>query len=159
MKLKLKTLADVRNRLKQGVFLGSDVLALTLWGEERGGSVQGRIAVGCVIRNRVDEGGRYGKGYGGVCLKRWQFSCWLPQGGEQNFLALMKLANRSLAREPREISRVFTECSWVAKGIISGALMDCVKKANHYHTKNSTAKWAKGQKAVAEIGEHLFYRL
>ena len=29
-----------------------------------------------VIRNRVKRGGWFGKGYDGVCLKPWQFSCW-----------------------------------------------------------------------------------
>ena len=55
------------------------ILARTLWGEARGESLAGQIAVAWTIRNRVDDGNTkswWGEGYAGVCQKPYQFSCW-----------------------------------------------------------------------------------
>ena len=56
-----------------------DILARTLWGEARGESLAGQIAVAWTIRNRVNDGKAkswWGEGYAGVCQKPYQFSCW-----------------------------------------------------------------------------------
>ena len=56
-----------------------DILARTLWGEAWGESLAGQIAVAWTIRNRVNDGkdkSWWGEGYGGVCQKPYQFSCW-----------------------------------------------------------------------------------
>ena len=62
-----------------------DTLARTIYGEARGESRQGKIAVACVILNRVKRkkmcGWREINGYkvatvAATCLKPWQFSCW-----------------------------------------------------------------------------------
>lgn len=56
-----------------------DVLARTLWGEVRGESLEGQIAVAWSIRNRVNAGKAkswWGEGYTGVCQKPYQFGCW-----------------------------------------------------------------------------------
>lgn len=56
-----------------------DILARTLWGEARGESLAGHIAVAWTIRNRVNDGRAkswWGEGYTGVCQKPYQFSCW-----------------------------------------------------------------------------------
>lgn len=50
-----------------------------LWGEARGKSLAGQIAVAWTIRNRVNDGKAkswWGEGYAGVCQKPYQFSCW-----------------------------------------------------------------------------------
>ncbi|PWK42197.1 hypothetical protein C7534_1054 [Pseudomonas sp. OV226] len=49
-----------------------DILARTLWGEARGESLAGQIAVAWTIRNRVFDGKTkswWGEGYASVCLK------------------------------------------------------------------------------------------
>lgn len=56
-----------------------DILARTLWGEARGESPVGQIAVAWTIQNRVNDGKAkswWGEGYAGVCQKPYQFSCW-----------------------------------------------------------------------------------
>ena len=63
-------------------------LALTLDAEGRGdgrdgSSVEERIAIGCVIRNRLALG-HWGLTYRAVCHAPRQFSCWDAIGGEQN---------------------------------------------------------------------------
>jgi spore germination cell wall hydrolase CwlJ-like protein len=47
-----------------------DILARTLWGEARGETLAGQIAVAWTIRNRVNDGkdkSWWGEGYAGVC--------------------------------------------------------------------------------------------
>ncbi len=50
------------------------LLAMCIFGEARGEGDEGKLAVGCVVRNRVNSEGRYGVGFPGVILKPWQFS-------------------------------------------------------------------------------------
>ena len=50
------------------------MLALAIYREARGESIQAKIAVGCVIRNRVRCGGWYGQGWFGVITKPSQLS-------------------------------------------------------------------------------------
>ena len=55
------------------------VMALTMAAEARSDGPAGMGAVGCVIRNRVEHPGWWGRDWLGVCLAPWQFSCWNPQ--------------------------------------------------------------------------------
>ena len=154
----LADLADVRAAVESGAIFDVSVLALTLWGESRGESLEGRIAVASVIRNRANEKSWYGKGIAGVCLKRWQFSCWLPQGGESNFKQLMAMANKSYGVRLKNLA--YRECDWIAQGICAGDVRDQVKRSNHYYVDGaSTPKWAVGQTPVLQLGTHLFFRL
>jgi len=78
-----------------------DILARTLWGEARGESLAGQIAVAWTIRNRVNDGNAkswWGEGYTGVCQKPYQFSCW--NSTDPNYLYLsgaMPIPFRELA--------------------------------------------------------------
>ena len=154
----MKTLKDVREAVNYGELDEVNVLALTLWGESRGETLEGRIAVACVIRNRAHAKSWYGHGIAGVCLKRWQFSCWLPQGGESNCRQLMAMANK--AHMTRLKTPGYRECYWIAHGIYNGAVRDQVKRANHYYVDGTRKpKWAVGQTPVLHLGTHLFFRL
>ena len=142
------------------------ILGLTLFGEARGEPIEGLIAVGCVIRNRVltDIGHDrkpdwWGEGYRGVCLKRDQFSCWSPKGGEANFNAVVAATQLLLAHEPAP--PLLEQCSWVALGISRGALLDTVKGADHYHAVQLRPRppWAQSFVPIVQVRNHLFYRL
>ena len=52
------------------------IMAKTIWGEARGESYSGQVAVAWVIRNRAERGGWWGNTIREVCLKDQQFSCW-----------------------------------------------------------------------------------
>ena len=52
------------------------IMAKTIWGEARGESHNGQVAVAWVIRNRAERGGWWGNTIREVCLKDQQFSCW-----------------------------------------------------------------------------------
>lgn len=137
-------------------------VALTLYGEARSQRVEGRIAVANVIRNRVRlERAAFGLGYKGVCLKAWQFSCWLPQGGRSNYELVMRTA-RSVV-EATHTGAMMRECLWIADGVMQDRVMDNVRGATHYYSpaamvpKDSEPAWAKGLSPAAILGGHLFY--
>lgn len=143
------------------------VLAITLYGEARSEPVEGRIAIASVIRNRVnaDLGNDqkpdwWGEGYKGVCLAPWQFSCWTPKGGEQNYADVMAAVHTAVNGAP--IGPVLRECAWLALGIIGGDLRDRVNGATHYLTADlfriNPPKWAKGKTPLVRVGAHLFFK-
>lgn len=141
----------------------SQTVAVTIYSEARGELIEGKIGVGCVIRNRVFAG-KYGADYKAVCLKRWQFSGWMLAGGAANYDATMAAARSLLDRMGRP-SAVLRECVWVAEGIVLNVLQDRTRRADHYYSPSAMApagsepSWAKGRKPVVEIGRHRFYRL
>lgn len=132
------------------------VVAMTIWAEARAEMIEGQVAVGCVIRNRVLKPKQFGDTWKHVCLARWQFSCWIPEGGEANYRMLMARCDASLAGEKPWPSQVM----WIANGIISGAAADRVAEATHYFASwmPTPPKWSVGVEPVAVIGTHRFYR-
>lgn len=133
------------------------VVAMTIWAEARAEPIEGEVAVGCVIRNRVLRPSRFGDTWQKVCLAKWQFSCWIPQGGEANYRMLMARCEAALnGTQPWP-----AQALWIAEGIISGAIEDRVAKADHYYASwiPKPPKWALGVQPVAVIGVHRFYQL
>ena len=154
----IKTVKDVRAAYASGDMVDEDVLALTLWGESRGESNKGRIAVACVIRNRAESKSWFGDGISGVCLKHWQFSCWIHQGGKANCAQLIAMANKS--HTARLKTSGYRACYQIAQDICGDVVQDQVKKANHYYVDGSRKpRWAAGQTPVLQVGHHLFFRL
>ena len=144
----------------------AQVVALVLYGEARSEPVQGVIAVGCVIRNRVradighdNKHDWWGEGFKGVCLAPWQFSCLSEKGGAGNFRKVLqfaqKLASKTQITHPQE-----RQCVWIAMGIVGDYVIDPTKASTHYHTRNLLPRpaWTKGEAPVAQIGSHVFYR-
>jgi N-acetylmuramoyl-L-alanine amidase len=134
------------------------ILGLTLYGEARGEAIEGVIAVGCVIRNRLLDR-RWPNTYRDVCLQKAQFSCWAPIGGEANFNTMIEAAKGLLANQPAPA--LLEQCAWVALGISRGALLDTTKGANHYHavSMHPRPKWAQSFIPVVQKGQHVFYKL
>jgi spore germination cell wall hydrolase CwlJ-like protein len=133
------------------------ILALTLYGEARGEPIEGIIAVGCVIRNRVnDTKKRWPNTYRGVCLQPWQFSALNVTGGGVNHDRVIAMAKKLLDRKaPPELD----EIAWVALGLQRNALKDNTKRAAHYcvATLSPRPKWALGHVPVIQLGHHAFY--
>lgn len=138
-------------------------LALTMWGEGRGdwreghSSVEERLGVGCVIRNRTL---RDTANYRNICLAPSQFSCWTKLGGAANYAALMALAERVVLNEPSG-DPIYTETLFLAQGIIAGVILDRTGGATSYYAPAAmmpvgrVPKWAVG-KTTIQIGEQLF---
>jgi N-acetylmuramoyl-L-alanine amidase len=136
-----------------------EITTLTLWGEARGERIEGRVAVACVIRNRVNAK-RFGKDYTAVCLAPYQFSCWLyhDDAHKQNFGTLV-LAARQVKRD--EHTPMLKECQWIAGGVIGNHLLDTVRDSTHYMTRalweSKPPKWSLGLTPAIGIGNHVFF--
>lgn len=146
-----------------------DAFRLTLAGEAAGEPHNGRVAVACVIRNRVlaDLGhdGRpdwWGEGYAPVCLCLWQFSCWWEETSP-NSIRLFRLAERVLSNTLTPSDRAMLDpLSAIADGVMSGTIADPTLGATHYLTtallKAAPPKWAKGRTPCQVIGHHAFFK-
>lgn len=133
-----------------------DVLAATLWAEGRNQNILGRIAIGCVVRNRM---ARRQQSVTQVCLAPLQFSCWWPAGGVANYQALQML----LSSLDTVIDPVWKECQWIASGILDGRCLDVTSGADHYLTTRLLAsdqrpRWASTMTCTGVVGDHTFYR-
>lgn len=123
-----------------------DTLARTLWGEARGEGVRGMQAVANVITNRVNRGGWYGATYQEVCLKPYQFSCWLDT--DPNYNKLLNVTTKDSQ---------FAQAVQIAKKAYNGELDDITGGAINYHAKSASPYWAKTMSKTATIGNHIFY--
>jgi hypothetical protein len=132
-----------------------EVLSLTIYGEARGELIEGQIAVGCVIRNRVRVG-EYAS-YRAACLAPKQFSCW--NADDPNFSVLKELGDKMLYGQ-KIADLALTQCQWVAAGIVSSAIMDNTHSATHYMTtklyNDHTVPWAQKLKIAGIIGNQTF---
>jgi N-acetylmuramoyl-L-alanine amidase len=124
-----------------------DTLARTLWGEARGESHEGRVAVANVVMNRVKLQGWMGKSVTQVCLKPYQFSCWLQNDVNRNKLLAVGSGDSA-----------FVDCLAIATDAVNGELPDITGGATHYHEKHITPPWAAKATKTAEIGNHIFYK-
>lgn len=129
------------------------IIGLTIIGEARGEPIEGQVAVGCVIRNRVYAHSWFGKDWHDVCLKAWQFSCY--NEGDPNRELLLKIAGGDFGSLRPEM----VQCMYLAQGIIEGLILDNVGGANHYHDVSVFPSWAKAKNPIAQKGELIFYKL
>lgn len=144
-------------------------LALTIYGEARGEPVEGKIAVGCVVRNRVAHPKRFAFTYRDVCLQRAAFSCWWTFGGRENYALIRRLAETWIAGGTQDLSgpdlATLHECVYIAEGIVGGQLRDRTGGANHYYApaamrpKGAVPEWARHRDPVARVNGHRFFKL
>lgn len=125
-------------------------MAKTVWGEARGESVKGQIAVAWVIKNRADNPKWWGKTIEEVCLKKYQFSCWLES--DPNRAKMDKLTEEDLQEQIE-----------ICQSVLDEKVTDPTDGANHYHTTGILPSWARNdddtiKQPITTIGNHLFYR-
>jgi N-acetylmuramoyl-L-alanine amidase len=131
-----------------------DILARTIWGEARGEPLKGQAAIAHVVLNRRAVAKQYGRFWWGsdvieICQKLYQFSCWLE--ADPN-LAKLLMVNAD--------DFIFASCLRIARRAVNGVLNDDpTDGATHYHARQITPHWAKGRAPLAEIGNHIFYRI
>lgn len=146
----------------------SDVqaLALTMLGEARGDTKQGwssveeRVAVGCVVRNRTRTPKRWGNSLKAASLQRLQFSCW--NTNDPNCAVLMAHAYRLVTGQPT-MDAVLDETLYLADGIARGVVQDQTLGSDHYVTDSlykspKRPTWIAALAFTRQIGSHVFFR-
>lgn len=138
-------------------FSDDEILALTIIGEARGEPIEGQVAVGCIIRNRLHSNEAY-KNYSDVCLETNQFSCWNANDPNRPFLE--ELGQKMLFNQ--EINDAYIkQCIYVAHGIVSWSIMDNTGGSKYYMTMRlfnlDRPKWAKNAKNQTIKGKQVFF--
>lgn len=128
------------------------ILTEAIWAEARGEPYFGQVAVGCVIRNRVNDH-RWPGSYEKVLLQKNQFSCF---NNGQRYKADMS--------DPD-----WERCFYIAQGIFYGYIPDVTHGANHYvnaFAKPPEPEWVSKNIPSAvtlwpgpEVGQHVFLKL
>ncbi len=151
-------------------------VAITLDAEGRGdwregnSSLEERVAIGCVIRNRKNDGRRWPTRFNRVCLQRGQFSCWFQYGGLANHRRTMALARFFVEKAPFPVLSaievdLFMETLWLSEGIVGSQLLDRTGGSNHYYAPaamkpaGTVPPWAQNRAAAAKVGSQLFFKL
>ena len=129
------------------------LMTVAAMGEGRGEVVEGRIAICCVIRNRVNAKSWYGNTYHEVILKDKQFSCFNED--DPNLEYCVSLARMITA----SADPVVRETKLIALGVISDVIQDRTKGATHYFSLlGKKPKWVATMKLKGLIGDHAFYK-
>jgi spore germination cell wall hydrolase CwlJ-like protein len=137
----------------------AQVLALTIYGEARGESTEGKIAVGSVILERVDHRDWDGKTIPEVCFKRLQFSCYNEK--DANYGILKDIAEHW--QDKMANNKTLNGCFGIALGLINGDIPRTPEIAATHCCQYATAKgaeavtWDDGMKVIAHIGNHIFF--
>lgn len=136
-----------------------DALTMTALGEARGDGIEGgssieeRLAVMLVVRNRLSKPARFGSTYKSVCLQPRQFSCWNPDDPNRVYLLGMDRA-APLTVETRRL----------AQAVMDGVILDFTRGATHYYSPHSMKPmgaipaWAKGVEPCAKVGSSLYFK-
>jgi len=117
-----------------------DCLATGIYFESKGEPLAGQLAVGKVIANRADSGGRFPPTYCGVLFQRGQFS----------FVHGHSLPNVSHANKQWQTAVA------IAKIVDQDLKESSVGDALFFHARYVAPGWR--MKRVASIGNHVFYR-
>jgi spore germination cell wall hydrolase CwlJ-like protein len=117
-----------------------ECLATGVYFEAKSESLAGQLAVGHVIANRANSGGRFPSSYCGVLFQRGQFSF---------------VRGHSLPSVPRA-SRQWQTAVAIAKIVDQDLKDSAVGNALFFHARYVSPGWR--LKRVAAIGNHIFYR-
>jgi N-acetylmuramoyl-L-alanine amidase len=125
-----------------------DTLARTIYGEARGESFIGQVAVAWVVRNRsMDATGRWGSSIKDVCLRPKQFRCW--NSNDPQYHTIRSVGMDSVA---------FVRALAVAALVILGDLADPTDGADHYCTLAVHPPWRAAMRVTTTIGHHVFLK-
>jgi len=121
----------------------ANCIAVAIYHEARGESVEGQLAVAKVIMNRAASG-KYPSTWCGVVKQPWQFSFVNPRTGEIPYVD----RNSASWRKALGITRL-------AIGNIVPSLGNDVL---WYHADYVAPSWGRRLTRVDKIGAHIFYR-
>jgi spore germination cell wall hydrolase CwlJ-like protein len=136
-----------------------DVLAMTLWGECRSESDEGRRAVASVIYNRAQWNGNLNLFMRGitpleaptlrgrikaVCLAKSQFSCWKW---------------KIFTQESPYACNQWTDCIMLSKVVLGGCWSPTVSSVYYHADYIKAPSWTKDLEVECKIGKHIFYKI
>jgi len=124
-------------------------LAFNVYFEARGESVAGQYAVAEVTMNRVASG-RYANTVCGVVHQR----NWDPL--RQRYVSAFSW--NELDERPSLEDKTYQQAWQVAEAVYYGRYTPTLAGALHYHAVYIKPSWARDQKPIAQIGQHLFYK-
>tara|TARA_Y100001963_G_scaffold112676_1_gene156019 strand:+ start:1390 stop:1878 length:489 start_codon:yes stop_codon:yes gene_type:complete len=137
----------------EGLTKEQNIIAQTLLGEARGEGKAGMYAVACIVKRRM-ELKSYPNTAMRVCLEPSQFDYWTQR-------KRVKWDDQNRANV-RRLMQTDTELARYAKLLainINRVDLNYIKNADHYCTLDTHNYWTKGNKPVAIIGQHKFYKL
>lgn len=130
------------------------IVGLTIYGEARNQSFDGKIAVGNVIRNRLFSKENFGGNtYKDICLAKNQFSCWFEEQDELEN-AIQLVINGDAYR-----NLILKECLYLGQGITNNQFHDNVNGATYYRTIKLMNEKPVNTLWKIELGDHVFYKL
>lgn len=124
-------------------------LAFNVYFEARGEPVAGQYAVAEVTMNRVASG-RYPDTICGVVHQK----NWDPL--RKRYVSAFSWTE--LDERPSREDETFRQAWAVAEDVYHGRHVPTLKGATHYHAAYIKPSWARGNKPVARIGSHIFYK-
>lgn len=121
----------------------ANCVAVAVYHEARGESLEGQLAVAKVIMNRAASG-KYPTSWCGVVKQPWQFSFVNPRSGQYPAVDVDSAAWRKALGVTRlavanAVQSVPTDCLW-------------------YHADYVAPSWGRRLTRVEKIGAHIFYR-
>ena len=127
-----------------------DVLARTIWGEDRGGGADGMTAVAWVVMNRIKHPGWWGHDVSSVCKCHMQFDTW--NSNDPNFTKILTVTQS----DPE-----FSLAMQIAASVLEGVLPDPTGGATSYYAPKSCPMpaWAKDKTPCADIGHQLYFKV
>lgn len=128
-------------------FSDQEIVAKTIYGEARGETHQGRIAVCNVIFNRAKTPRWWGTSPRACCLHPYQFSCW--NEGDPNRVKIIAVTDE----DP-----IYAECLGIAKVAFANDLPDVTGGADSYKVIGTLANWSKELTPCKIIGAHEFFK-
>jgi len=130
-------------------YTDAQILACTAYGENRGGGLDGMQSVMNVIMNRASKGGWWGNTPREVCLKRYQFSCWMGDTADYD----------ATVNAPARGDSAYTIAYSLAQTALSTGISDITSGACYYFAKSISTwpHWAVGHTPCADIEGQLFF--
>ena len=121
----------------------ANCIAIAVYHEARGESLEGQLAVAKVIMNRAASG-KYPTSWCGVVKQPWQFSFVNPRSGnmpsvDQTSASWRKALGVTRLAVANAVQSVPTDCLW-------------------YHADYVAPSWGRRLTRVEKIGAHIFYR-
>ena len=132
------------------------LMALCIYGEARDQGLDGMLAVGSVVMNRLRRQTWMGKTVKEVILKRYQFSCFNETDPNRKLLALAADDFQGATERDGWLRAAY----WVAIGILDHYLASNVAMATNYFRPSANAadpSWTKEMQFIKKIGDHFFY--